>query len=503
MPANALGCFLMGALAASSTLTLGDPKPLAALPAAHPWQAAPELHIGLRTGFCGSLTTLSAWAMALTLQLVGGDGRAGGRPAQWGWGWLVGLHLALGSYALGEHVARLADDRLRPVGAVRAAARAVRAAAEEEDRAAGIGASAAGGVVGRPSLEGGEGEGETAPRPPSASWADVAAAAAGAALASAGEVTLTLTEVARHHAARPIEEAGPGARAAIAGRVAALRVAAAAGQSRARGGGGGGGGPPSGPSSPRPAHPGAPPRLPPPPPPTFEVSVPASQLAARVRDSGGLGDAAGRHHRRHHNRAHHHHAASRADRLRSAAATLLGTRPDAAVGFVARTHAAVAVLGLALWAGMAAALFLDAAPGPAGEARRARWGAALLAPLGCALRWRLAPLNYRLPGRARSLPAGTLAANGLGCLATALLSVAAVRGLPPAGAPGGAWGRVAVRAGQAGFCGALSTVSTLMAEAASQLRRVPADASGYAYLGLTWVMAVGVTVVAYGPAVWA
>jgi fluoride ion exporter CrcB/FEX len=172
------------------------------------------------------------------------------------------------------------------------------------------------------------------------------------------------------------------------------------------------------------------------------------------------------------------------------------------VSFVSRTHIAVGVLGVALWLGMAAALAWD---GAGSEARRARWGAVLAAPPGCVLRWRLAPLNYRLRGRLRALPAGTLAANALGCLCTALLSVVAVRALPPVGAggPAASWGRVATRAAQAGFCGALSTVSTLMAEAASQLRRVPADAAGYAYLGLTWVVAVVITVVAYGPAVWA
>ena len=35
-------------------------------------QAMPELHIGLRTGFCGSLTTFASWVYLLLLQLVGG-----------------------------------------------------------------------------------------------------------------------------------------------------------------------------------------------------------------------------------------------------------------------------------------------------------------------------------------------------------------------------------------------------------------------------------------------
>lgn len=32
----------------------------------------PELHIGLRTGYCGSLTTFASWVYALLLQVVGG-----------------------------------------------------------------------------------------------------------------------------------------------------------------------------------------------------------------------------------------------------------------------------------------------------------------------------------------------------------------------------------------------------------------------------------------------
>ena len=85
LPANALGCLAMGLLAASSTLALGEPKALAILPPTHAWQSAPELHIGLRTGFCGSLTTFSAWSLALFLQLTGGEASEGGVGGWGGW----------------------------------------------------------------------------------------------------------------------------------------------------------------------------------------------------------------------------------------------------------------------------------------------------------------------------------------------------------------------------------------------------------------------------------
>ena len=38
-------------------------QPVAALPAAHPLQDAVALHVGLRTGYCGSLTTFSSWLL--------------------------------------------------------------------------------------------------------------------------------------------------------------------------------------------------------------------------------------------------------------------------------------------------------------------------------------------------------------------------------------------------------------------------------------------------------
>ena len=35
-------------------------------------QHVPELHIGLRTGYCGSLTTFASWEYSLVTGLIGG-----------------------------------------------------------------------------------------------------------------------------------------------------------------------------------------------------------------------------------------------------------------------------------------------------------------------------------------------------------------------------------------------------------------------------------------------
>lgn len=68
-PPNVLGSFLMGMLASSDVLskhlghTLDAPAPLAALPRGSSLQAHTAFQVGMRTGFCGSLTTFSSWMM--------------------------------------------------------------------------------------------------------------------------------------------------------------------------------------------------------------------------------------------------------------------------------------------------------------------------------------------------------------------------------------------------------------------------------------------------------
>ena len=66
-PPNVLGSFIMGLLASSDVLSkhlghaLDAAAPLAALPRGSSLQAHTAFQVGLRTGFCGSLTTFSSW----------------------------------------------------------------------------------------------------------------------------------------------------------------------------------------------------------------------------------------------------------------------------------------------------------------------------------------------------------------------------------------------------------------------------------------------------------
>ena len=76
---NAVGSFAMGLLAPSAVLHAGlrhrlsAPAPLALLNRASPLQAHAALLVGLRTGFCGSLTTFASWILQAVGMLAAGD----------------------------------------------------------------------------------------------------------------------------------------------------------------------------------------------------------------------------------------------------------------------------------------------------------------------------------------------------------------------------------------------------------------------------------------------
>ena len=112
LPANMLGCFFMGFLSAASALGLKSNKTAAFLPASHPWQKNKELFVGLRTGYCGSLTTFASWELSLTQLLIGVKGGDGGQWQQWLWGWIIGFELAFASHLVGEHAALVIDKWL-------------------------------------------------------------------------------------------------------------------------------------------------------------------------------------------------------------------------------------------------------------------------------------------------------------------------------------------------------------------------------------------------------
>lgn len=116
LPANMLGCFVMGLLSTGAVLGLKSKKSLAVLPASHHFQDEKELQVGLRTGYCGSLTTFASWELSLLQLLIGSKGGDGGQWQQWLWGYIIGFELAFASHLIGEHAALGIHRWLLPEG---------------------------------------------------------------------------------------------------------------------------------------------------------------------------------------------------------------------------------------------------------------------------------------------------------------------------------------------------------------------------------------------------
>lgn len=113
LPANMLGCFVMGLLSTGSVLGLKhSKKTLAILPESHRLQGDKELQVGLRTGYCGSLTTFASWELSLLQLLIGSKAGDGGQWQQWLWGFIIGFELAYASHLVGEHAALFAHTWL-------------------------------------------------------------------------------------------------------------------------------------------------------------------------------------------------------------------------------------------------------------------------------------------------------------------------------------------------------------------------------------------------------
>jgi len=113
LPANMLGCFVIGILTSTGALnslfpSLNAPElPMAAVaPHRELVQKNSSLQLGLRTGFCGSLTTFASWKLQMVQMLVAGTGAY--YHSQWlgvGLALILGTMAALASLVVGQHVA--------------------------------------------------------------------------------------------------------------------------------------------------------------------------------------------------------------------------------------------------------------------------------------------------------------------------------------------------------------------------------------------------------------
>ena len=101
---NMLGCFVIGFLSNHQTLGIKSSKPLGFLGSNHVFQQLSSLHVGLRVGFCGCLTTFSSWELQMVTMIIGGARIVSGQWAEALWGWVIGTELAMVSLLVGEQV---------------------------------------------------------------------------------------------------------------------------------------------------------------------------------------------------------------------------------------------------------------------------------------------------------------------------------------------------------------------------------------------------------------
>ena len=116
LPANVIGCFMMGLLVSGDGESIAINLPVAALSRESKFQNWIVTHVGLRTGLCGSLTTFASWNTQMVIMICGGSGTELGY-SQWMssiWGYIIGLFAALQSYQFGVAVAYALSRKFNP-----------------------------------------------------------------------------------------------------------------------------------------------------------------------------------------------------------------------------------------------------------------------------------------------------------------------------------------------------------------------------------------------------
>lgn len=115
LPANLLGSFIMGMM--QSTDILGYPKYCAIpwLNKDHKFQFWSDWHLAIKTGFCGSLTTYSAWNSEMVVMLFGtGATDQHSLALRALLGYVIGLETAMASFNLGKNIGSWLFSRLNP-----------------------------------------------------------------------------------------------------------------------------------------------------------------------------------------------------------------------------------------------------------------------------------------------------------------------------------------------------------------------------------------------------
>lgn len=105
LPANLIGSFLMGMLQSTDTMGLPVSVPIAWTTADSWFQQWDIIHLAMRTGFCGSLTTFSSWNSAMVVLIFGTGSDHTTQVMRAIFGYVVGMETALGSFVFGKKVA--------------------------------------------------------------------------------------------------------------------------------------------------------------------------------------------------------------------------------------------------------------------------------------------------------------------------------------------------------------------------------------------------------------
>lgn len=114
-PANLLGSFIMGFMQSTDTMDLPKTLPIAWLHENHPFQSYHIIHLAIKTGFCGSLTTFSSWNSEMVMMLLGEDSDRGSLFFRAIFGYFIGVETSIASFVLGKNIARYIFSAVNPV----------------------------------------------------------------------------------------------------------------------------------------------------------------------------------------------------------------------------------------------------------------------------------------------------------------------------------------------------------------------------------------------------
>lgn len=112
LPANIIGCLIMGYFTSHPSYKYWPAFPC--LSHDHPWQNDASLHVGIRTGLCGSITTFSSWNTQMIVMMDGTGLVLGSQVLAALFGYIIGLQSSLYSFRAGRTLGAFTHARRNP-----------------------------------------------------------------------------------------------------------------------------------------------------------------------------------------------------------------------------------------------------------------------------------------------------------------------------------------------------------------------------------------------------